>query len=277
MSFDNLCKLLSEKYPDRFATWLLGQPPTSIKVLKTELSIEPIRADSISFLQTQERILHLEFQVKLESTPPLPLRLLDYWVRLYRLYRLPITQVVVLLLPPSEGTVIPSLFEVEFTRHEYQVVRMWEQDPTIFLNDVALLPLAALAAASVPEQLLNQIAQRVNQIELTQQRREVASYIQILAGLRFDRVLIQRLFREDEMRESVIYQDILQEGRQEGRQEEGVHLVLRQLTRRFGELDEQTRARIAALPLPLVEDLGEALLDFSQSVDLEMWLETHHP
>lgn len=70
MAFDNLCKLLSEKYPDRFATWLLGQSVTPLKVLKTELSIEPIRADSITFLQTQDRILHLEFQVKLDSDPP---------------------------------------------------------------------------------------------------------------------------------------------------------------------------------------------------------------
>lgn len=100
MSFDNLCKLLSQKHPDRFAAWILGEPQPSVTVLKTELSIEPIRADAVTLLQTQERILHLEFQVKLESDPPLPLRMLDYWVRLYRLYRLPITH--------SSGFVAPS-------------------------------------------------------------------------------------------------------------------------------------------------------------------------
>jgi predicted transposase YdaD len=45
MSFDNLCKLLSEKYPEHFASWVLGTPQSNVKVLKTELSIEPIRAD----------------------------------------------------------------------------------------------------------------------------------------------------------------------------------------------------------------------------------------
>ncbi|OLP19721.1 hypothetical protein BST81_04070 [Leptolyngbya sp. 'hensonii'] len=74
MSFDNVCKLLSEKYPDRFAAWILGYLPPAVEVLKTELSIEPIRADSVIFLGLQEQILHLEFQVKLESDPPLPLR-----------------------------------------------------------------------------------------------------------------------------------------------------------------------------------------------------------
>jgi predicted transposase YdaD len=91
MSFDNLCKLLAEKHPARFAAWLLGEEVTTlIEILKTELSIEPIRADSVTLLKTSGRILHLEFQTTWISDPPTPLRLLDYWVRLYRLYRLPI-------------------------------------------------------------------------------------------------------------------------------------------------------------------------------------------
>lgn len=64
MSFDNLCKLLAEKHPQRFATWILGKELDTIEVLKTELSIEPIRADSVTFLQTTGRILHLEFQTQ---------------------------------------------------------------------------------------------------------------------------------------------------------------------------------------------------------------------
>ena len=206
-------------------------------ILKTELSIEPIRADAVTLLQTQERILHLEFQVKLESDPPLPLRMLDYWIRLYRLYRLPITQVVVLLLPPTGASTIETAFAVESTRHEYNVICLWQQDPTLFLNDVALLLLATLAAATAPEQLLQQVAQQISKIELTQQREQVSAYTQLLAGLRFKKALIQQVFREGMMRESVIYQEILQEGRQEGRQEEGSTLILRQLTRRFGTID----------------------------------------
>ncbi|MBW4688040.1 MAG: hypothetical protein KME40_23850 [Komarekiella atlantica HA4396-MV6] len=38
MSFDNLCKLLFEKYPESFASWVLDSPQTTVKVLKTELS-----------------------------------------------------------------------------------------------------------------------------------------------------------------------------------------------------------------------------------------------
>lgn len=154
-------------------------------------------------------------------------------MRLYRLYRLPVTQAIVLLLPPADNAVIETTFAVESTRHAYSVIKMWELDPAMFLNDVALLPLAPLTAAAVPEQLLNQVGQQVSKIESTQQRQQISAYTQLLAGLRFKKALVKQIFREGIMRESVIYQEILQEGRQE----EGSTLILRQLSRRFGPLD----------------------------------------
>lgn len=170
VAFDNLCKLLAEKYPDRFALWLLGEVPSSIQVLKSELSIEPIRADAVTFLGTGSRILHVEFQVKVETEPPMSLRILDYWVRLYRLYRLPIEQVVVFLKPPPPGTVIESAFVMGQTQHQYRVIKMWEQDPATFLSDPALLPLATLAATDNPSGLLHQVAEQVSMIETESQQ-----------------------------------------------------------------------------------------------------------
>jgi predicted transposase YdaD len=221
-------------------------------------------------------------QVKLDSEPPLSLRMLDYWVRLYRLYRLPIRQVVVLLRPPAEGTVIESAFVLGTTRHEYQVLCMWEQDPSIFLEDIALLPLATLAATQSPEQLLNQVAQRVSTIESTQQRREASAYVQLLAGLRFNKTLIRQVFREDIMRESVIYQEIQQEGEErgilkgklEGKLEGEQTVILRQLARRIGDVSPELQSQIQSLSLYQLEALADALLDFSTLADLRTWLQT---
>jgi predicted transposase YdaD len=78
----------------------------------------------------------------------------------------------------------------------------------------------------------------------------------------------------NKMRESVIYQDILAEGRQEGRQEGERSLVIRQLTRRVGELPQDVLERIENLSLEQLENLGEALLDFTSMNDLQAWLET---
>ena len=73
------------------------------------------------------------------------------------------------------------------------------------------------------------------------------------------------------MRESVIYQEILQEGREEGRQSE-LRLVMRQLTRRIGAINLQLQSQIENLSLTQLEDLGEVLLDFATEEDLINWL-----
>ena len=144
------------------------------------------------------------------------------------------------------------------------------------MNDPALLPLATLAATTDSEALLRETAQRVSQLEV-ERKQEVSTYTQILAGLKFEKALIQKIFREGMMRESVIYQDILEEGREEGRSQGELNLIIRLLTRRFGAVDETVRSRIVTLPLALLEDLGEALLDFAEIEDLINWLQTHAP
>ena len=64
-----------------------------------------------------------------------------------------------------------------------------------------------------------------------------------------------------------------QRGRTEGRTEEALSLVLRLLSRRVGSISPNAQAQIQALSLPQIEALGEALLDFSSSDDLTLWLQ----
>jgi Domain of unknown function (DUF4351) len=52
--------------------------------------------------------------------------------------------------------------------------------------------------------------------------------------------------------------------------------VLRLLKRRLGGLSPEMEAQIVALSLTRLEELGEALLDFSQLSDLSDWLQASH-
>jgi predicted transposase YdaD len=70
---------------------------------------------------------------------------------------------------------------------------------------------------------------------------------------------------------SVIYQEILQEGEERGE----ARLILRLLTRRIGEVAPQLRSQIQSLSLNQIEELGEALLDFSSPADLDNWLRSY--
>jgi predicted transposase YdaD len=153
MTYDNICKYLAEEYPLNFARWLFPTQATEIEVLKTELSLEPIRADSVTLLQSSNQILHLEFQTLPGSEPPLPLRMLDYWLRLYRQYRCPIEQVIIFLKPTTSEAVFVNEFSQANTWHRYRVIRLWEQDPAPFLADNALLPLATLTKTDSPRNL----------------------------------------------------------------------------------------------------------------------------
>lgn len=66
-----------------------------------------------------------------------------------------------------------------------------------------------------------------------------------------------------------------QRGEQRGRQEEGLNFVFRLLTRRIGSISPHQETKIRSLSLAQLEDLGEALLDFTQPSDLENWLQSH--
>lgn len=276
MSYDNTCKYLAEQYPADFIKWLLSTETSDIEILKTELSLEPIRADSVTFLQIINTILHLEFQTLPTSNPAMDFRMLDYYTRLKREYGCQIEQVVIFLQQTTSEIVFRQEYVDTNTRHRYRVIRIWEQDPTPLLANPALLPLATLARSDSPNTLLEQVAAGVGMIEENDERQNISACTQILAGLRFDKNLIQRLFREEIMQESVIYQDILQKGEQRGKKQEALALILRLLPRRIGSVNPQLQEQIRSLSVPQLEDLGEALLDFSSETDLINWLATQH-
>ena len=171
---------------------------------------------------------------------------------------------------------LPWLKQELLTSVKWCLVNKEQQDPTPLLANPALLPLATLARSDSPNSLLEQVAAQVDMIEENDERQNISACTQILAGLRFDKNLIQRLFREEIMQESVIYQDILQKGEQKGKKQEALALILRQLPRRIGSVTPQLQEQIRSLSVPQLEDLGEALLDFSSETDLINWLATQH-
>jgi len=67
-------------------------------------------------------------------------------------------------------------------------------------------------------------------------------------------------------------QEGLQEGRQEGLREGEAELLIRQLTRRCGNLSDELQAKVRSLSIPQLESLAESLLDFQDISDLDNWL-----
>jgi predicted transposase YdaD len=207
--------------------------------------------------------------------------MLDYRVRAHRKFpEKQMRQVVIYLTPTTSDLVTLTTFELESTRHEFEVVRLWEQPSSIFLESVGLYPFASLAQTDQPEFVLREVAARIENIPERKLQADISAMSYILAGLVLDRDRVGRIIRRDIMRESVTYQEILAEGEvkgktqglAEGRIGEARGLVIRQLTRKLGNVSSKLLAKIEDLSLERVESLGEDLLDFTSITNLEQWL-----
>lgn len=298
-SNDNLCKFLAENYPEQLVKWLFGVDCDLVLPAKAELSREPTRADAAILLESGAVLFHIEFQTNARSHAPLELRMLDYYVGFARLF--PARQIrQALVVLHDNGRRVPEGYTSEFLQFRYTVVKLWEQDAAQLLAHEGLLSLATLCHAA-PDglTLLTQVAERIQSLPEASARLEQIALARALAGLRFDTELIYSILQGGNMlEESVVYQDIIRQGRQRGLQEglalgtqqglqqglqqgrqEGLEreqeLILRQLERRCGPLSNRTYKQILALSHLRLEDLGEALLDFQSKKDLTAWLKRH--
>ncbi|HBL00079.1 MAG TPA: transposase [Microcoleaceae bacterium UBA10368] len=66
-----------------------------------------------------------------------------------------------------------------------------------------------------------------------------------------------------------------EEGREEGRKEGELALTMRFLERRVGALPSELQSQIRRLPIALLENLADALLNFNDISDLTAWLQTN--
>jgi len=65
----------------------------------------------------------------------------------------------------------------------------------------------------------------------------------------------------------------MKEGIQQGKQQEALTLILRLLKRRLGKVHPRVQKRVEKLSLTQLEQMGEALLEFSNTDDLISWLD----
>jgi predicted transposase/invertase (TIGR01784 family) len=215
---DNICKFLAENFSADFASWILGKSITLTKLKTSELSTEPIRADSVIFLESSSLILHIEFQT--EPNPNIPFRMADYRLRLYRKFpEKQVHQVVIYLTRSKSPLVHETIFTLKELNHQFNVIRLWEQPTEIFHNYSGLLPFAALSKTDNPEATLKQVARQIENITDQQIQSNVAASTAIISGIALNKEIIQRLLRSEIMKESVIYQEILLEGKAEGKAE----------------------------------------------------------
>jgi predicted transposase/invertase (TIGR01784 family) len=228
--YDDTCRFLAEHFSADFASWLLGKSVTLTELQPSELSLDPIRADALIFLESDEAILHIEFQTLPKDN--IPFRILDYRVRGYRRDpNKPMRQIVIYLKQTGSELAYQTSFTMERTRHEFEVIRLWEQPASLFLEYPGLIPFAVLGQSVDAEETLRQAAQRVDQIADPATQANLLAASGILAGLKLEDEIIYRILRRDIMQESTVYRSIFAEGEIKGEEKKQREIAINLLRR----------------------------------------------
>jgi predicted transposase/invertase (TIGR01784 family) len=175
-------------------------------------------------LESEDEILHIEFQTLPKKN--IPFRMLDYRVRLHR--KDPsktVLQVVVYLEETSSELALQTSFRMERTRHEFEVIRLWEQPATLFLEYPGLIPFAVLGQNADAEETLRQAASKMDQISDPVKQANLMAASGILAGLKLEDEIIYRVLRRDIMRESTVYRSIQREAQKENSRSIALNLL----------------------------------------------------
>jgi predicted transposase YdaD len=249
--------------------WGIG-PPGQVEVIEANITALTAFADKVIHVDgPQPYLVNVELQSSYQSD-----LIETTWFRqaaLFHRHRLPSLTVLVLLRREASSPALTGRFEICLpdgwlaNQYNYRVVRIWQEDPDLYLTaGVNLVPMAPLA--NVDEEALPGLVQRMaTRINAEPQPRAAklwtATYL--LMGLRYsDELASQLLEGVQKMRESTTYQAILKQGRDEGRVSEAQRMLLMLAEARFGGPDEPIRGAVEAIrDVERLERMTKRVLD----------------
>jgi len=233
--YDITLKYLSDKFPKHFVEFIIDGFEGEVTPLDKELPTNKRQTDYLVKVKDtslnngiEDFILHIEFQSSHDVD--MPQRMMAYYARIVDKHKLPVYPVVVYLNQTDENRTIQSeymssIYNEDIMKFRYKVVKVWEIDSTRIIGNslyglFPIIPLTSHEIASEKEYLETcfDLVQNVD-IDDKVLKSEMLVCTSILAGLKYPKDMIKSLMKEEIMKESVIYQDILNEGKVEGKAE----------------------------------------------------------
>jgi hypothetical protein len=284
--FDASTKFLVEMYPEDWIAFLdLPRGNTHIE----EADVSTITAAGDKIVQVDAAIetygVHFEFQAGVDY---------DFLSRLWKynvLYTVKLgflVRSVAVLLRPFDGhrTITgrylrQSVTGVPVHDFHYQVVRVWQMPPEVFLEGgLALLPLAAVAKVNKRNvaNVVRQIEERLEQHTKPVEGELLRTATSVLLGLKYDKAFVEKIMGKNVLELSSVYQAARQEGLDEGREEgreEGKlagirEMLIRTGRRRLGEPNAATRAFLESITdIETLEGFADRLWDIESWEELQ--------
>ncbi|MBD2066726.1 DUF4351 domain-containing protein [Leptolyngbya sp. FACHB-671] len=276
--------------------------PNSLTFLNTEVFTDVTEGDRHEadlLVQANFRgedscfLIHTEHQSYAESN--FGQRMFNYFARLYQKYRLPIYPIVVFSFDEpyrAEG----DRFEVTFPnklvlQFNYEVIQLNRLNRRDFVRQPNPVASALMAKMRIPQAERPKV--KLECLRLLATLRLDPARMQLISGfidvyLRLNPSEQQQFQNEldrinpRQQREEVMeivtswmqegIERGLEQGLEQGRQEGEIAVISRLLSRKFGAVDAELQERLRQLSIAQLEDLAEALLDFSTKADLMDWL-----
>jgi predicted transposase/invertase (TIGR01784 family) len=181
------------------------------------------------------------------------------------------------------GSEIPYQYQLDNQVQRLYLQDLLHQNP--LSPNLALLQLIILPKTKTVQAAQNLLESSKGQAEFRQKLDLVeAILVNKFPNLSLEEILKMLDLKTADITQTRFYQDVFQLGRQEGeqkgrqegdqkgRQEGEAKLIIRQLKRRFGVMTPNQETQIRTLSVPMLEALGEVLLDFINPTDIDTWL-----
>ncbi|MFE1745300.1 Rpn family recombination-promoting nuclease/putative transposase [Coleofasciculus sp. H7-2] len=235
-------------------------------------------------------LIHLEHQAQPQAN--FGRRMFRYFARLYEKFAKPVYPIAIfsynapkLPQPNYHRVEFPDKVVLDFNYQLIQLNRLNWRDFLQQHNPVASALMAKMNIAPedrprVKSECLRLLATlRVNSARMRMISGFVDTYLQLNA---VEEEIFQAEIAKFEPAQQEVVMEIvtswmqqgIERGLQQGRQEGELAVIMRQLNRRIGTVEPELQERIRQLSLTQLEDLAEALLDFSDVADLAAWLES---
>ncbi len=247
--------------------------------LNVELpEVQQTRVDLLfETLAPTRRLIGLELQSA--NDPSLPLRMAEYWLRVYRIHK-QFPEQYVLYVGNQE---VKMASELAGPNHvcRYTIIDIRNFDEEILLNSpfAADNLLAILTHHKNRRRTIRRILERIAILE-GGARYDAVGKLLIISGLRKLGDSIRTEVRQMPILDDIMDHDVLgpairqgleqgrKEGKEEGKQEEGLAILRKQMTKRFGRLPGWAEERLAAMSVAELEDLSLAVLDAKTVAEL---------
>ncbi len=214
-------------------------------------------------------------------------RMFTYFARLHEKYALPIYPIVI-YSHDNPKTPEPSSYRLELAKKvilefNYETIQLNQLHWQDFVNQHN--PVASALMAKMQMNVTERPQVKLASLQLLTTLGLNPAQVQLISGfidtyLQFnseEEVVFQEQIASIEPKEQEKVMEIvtswMRKGIEQGEKQGELKLLMRLLNHRLGEINPQLKGRIENLSTPELENLGEALLDFSSVADLEAWLE----